>query len=91
MKEILVIALIAAIGYFSWKFNKSKRDKMAANAKLYKATIKPSNAVKSAKEINDDLAMEAEMKRVNNVLNKAKKDSNPMSFIKYEDESKTKN
>jgi predicted negative regulator of RcsB-dependent stress response len=72
MKVILVIAIIAAIGYFSWKFKEAKRIKNANKPSIHKVSVKSTTAVKSTKqrrkEIDDDTAMSEEIMKNNQKL-----------------------
>ena len=84
MKVFLVLLLVAAVGYFSWRINKKQRAKYAERKTLHKISVKPSNAVKPTE-------LQKEMDRLKVQMDKAKEENDPMSFIKYEDESKIKN
>ena len=84
MKAILIIGILAIVGYAVWKFIEAKRIKNAKKPTIHKVSVKPSKAVKDA---NDEL--KKEMERLKKGMDEAK--HNPNSLIKYEDESKLKN
>ena len=66
MKVVLVLLLVAAVGYFSWRINKKQRAKYAERKTLHKATIKPKPAKSQA-----DIALEKEMERMKKAMNDA--------------------
>lgn len=82
MKVFLVLLLVGAVGFISWKINKKQRAKYAERKTLHKVSVKPPKAVKPTE-------LQKEMDRLKKGMDEAK--HNPNSLIKYEDESKLKN
>ena len=72
MKTLIIILIVAIIGYAIWKFIKAKRIKNANKPTIHKVSVKPTTAVKSTKqrrkEIDDDTAMSEEIMKNNQKL-----------------------
>lgn len=72
MKTLIIILIVAIIGYAIWKFIEAKRIKNANKPSIHKVSVKPSTAVESTKqrrkEIDDDTAMSEEIMKNNQKL-----------------------
>lgn len=64
MKALIIILIVAIIGYAVWKFKESRRIRNAKKPSIHKATINSSTYIKTAKEISDDFEMEQEIMRM---------------------------
>ena len=72
MKTLIIILIVAIIGYAVWKFIEAKRIKKANKPTIHKVSVKPTTEVKSTKqrrkEIDDDTAMSEEIMKNNQKL-----------------------
>jgi len=72
MKTLIIILIVAIIGYAVWKFIEAKRIKNANKPTIHKVSVKPTTEVKSTKqrrkEIDDDTAMSEEIMKNNQKL-----------------------
>jgi len=72
MKTLIIILIVAIIGYAVWKFIEAKRIKNANKPTIHKVSVKSTTEVKSTKqrrkEIDDDTAMSEEIMKNNQKL-----------------------